>query len=223
MLSAWLNDSIHSIRGRTITFLHKNPPKHYLDFTLDNKPAVILVYGLLGSWGFLKKIGDKLSLNGHPVYIVKELGHNLDSIPNNAKIIEKIINKNKLKSVIIVGHSKGGLIGKYLLLNYNKKNYIKGVIAIASPFNGAVLAGKIPLNSYKELTPESEIIKYLSENIKVNKKIVSIFPSWDNYVGKNSSNLVGAKNVEINARGHNAILFAKETIEKVVSAVEKDI
>src|SRR5258708_1765038 len=220
MVSDWIIDATYTLRGRVISLIYKNPPKHYLQFTVEKKIPIIIIPGILGKWGFLKNIADSLSLRGHPIYIIPELGYNLSSIPTAAKVIEGIITKKQLKNILIVGHSKGGLIGKYLLVKHNKKLNIKGLIAIASPFGGAPLAKLIPLSSFKELTPESQIIKYLNKNTKVNKKIVSIFPSWDNYLGRNSSHLAGAKNVKVNAYGHNAVLFKKETAYKVLGAIE---
>lgn len=130
-------------------YLHRNPPKHYLGHIIKGKKPIILIPGIMGKWGFLKKLGDKISLEGHPVYIVPKLGYNLANIPTAAKIVEEIIDENNLKDVIIVAHSKGGLIGEYLL-TCDKR--VEKLIAIATPFYGSHLAKFFRLKPFKELS-----------------------------------------------------------------------
>ena len=65
------------VKGALQGILYHTPPKHYLEYTEEGKVPVILIPGVLCKWSFLKHLGDKMSLAGHPVYIVPELGYNL--------------------------------------------------------------------------------------------------------------------------------------------------
>lgn len=144
--------------------------------------AVILVPGLAFRWGFLKHLGDKISSRGYPVYVVPELGSNLLDISKSAKFVREILEENNLNNVIIVTHSKGGLIGKYLLIHENNDNRIKGVIAVATPFSGTSLGQLLPHPAFRELIAEGKLIKALKLNKSVNSKIVSIYPLFDNHI-----------------------------------------
>lgn len=109
----------------------------------------------------MKHIEDRISLSGHPTYIVPKLGHNFASIPKAARVVHKavlevvpkyrhivphiqykarrvreIIDKHNAENVVLVAHSKGGLIGKYVLIHFNQDKKIKGMVAIATPFSG---------------------------------------------------------------------------------------
>ena len=196
------------------------PLKHYLGHVLVGKEPVILIPGITIKWGFLRKLGDKISMSGHPTYVVPKLGLNFTDISTSAQIVREIINENKLKNVIIVAHSKGGLIGKYLLVNFNQDNRIKKVIAIAAPFSGSPLAKMIPHRSFRELRTTSKIIADLNSQQGVNSRIISIIPTFDNHVWQEANSfLKGAKNIQVNVRGHHKVLFSKEVADKVLSCL----
>lgn len=219
----WLIDTLYFVNGRTKMFFHRNPPKHYLGYVAEDKNPVILLPGIANKWGFIKNLGDKISLVGHPVYIVPKLGYNLHDIPKSAKIVTELIEENNLKNVIVVGHSKGGLIGKYLLIYNNKDNRIKGVVAIASPFSGSKLLNLVPHKAYSELHKDSNLMKNLMAHKEVNGDIISIFPVFDNLIlSSEGSYLEGAENVEVKGiKGHHKIIFDKKITELVFTAIEK--
>ena len=227
--------------------LHRNPPKHYLEYTKEGKVPVVLIPGIFGKWGFMKHLGDKISRQGHPVYIVPKLGYNIFSIPRSAKIlrvtllhvfpklghiapkvakgaesIKKLMEKNKITSVIFVAHSKGGLIGKYFLAHYNQDRRVIGMVAVATPFSGSAMAKLVPLDPVREMDKDSEIIKDLEQHAKVNQQIISIIPEYDNHVwAEEGSFLQGAENVEVPVRGHHKVLFSKHVSEAVLAAINK--
>ncbi len=219
-LGSWIKDYLHLLKGYSLMYLHHKTPHHYLSFTIEGKVPVILISGIGLRWGFLKNLGDKISLKGHPVYILPKLGNNLTDIPRSARIIKDLIKENKLKNVIIVAHSKGGLIAKYLLVNFNKDNAVKGVIAIATPFSGSSLAGLIKHRSFKELSPGSKLIQDLNLHTTINNRIISIYPSFDNHIPEGSI-LANAENIKVNVKGHHKILFDKKAQEIVMEEIDK--
>ena len=233
----WLKEFGALFHAAAMMTIHREPPEHYLGYTVAGKVPVILIPGVLGRWGYMKSLGDRISRLGHPVYIVPELGYNISSIPFSAKMlrsliaritgkfghilprvskgaeaIQKVIEEKNLKNVILVAHSKGGLIGKYLLTHYNADHKVLGMIAIAAPFSGSELAKLIPHDAFKELRTDSEIVRDLERHRNANKKIVSIFPEYDTHVwAERKSFLEGAENIEVSGLGgHNALLSDKK-------------
>lgn len=210
----WLVDYAHIAKNWRKMYLHRNPPEHYLGHIAEGKAPVILLAGISNTWRSLKKIGDRISLEGHPVYIIPKLGRNFEDIKSIAKIIEEVIAENNLKDVIIIAHSKGGLVGKYLLVHDKR---IKRLITIATPFAGSTIVKLIPHKAFKELSPKSQIIADLNSHPEVNKNIVSIIPSFDNHVfPKGSSYLEGAKNIKVDIYGHHKILFVDEVADRIL-------
>lgn len=222
-LTAWIKDYAHLFSVGSFAYLKHTPPKHYLGYIVDGKVPIVILPGVLMPWAFLKRIADHISQLGHPVYIVPKLGNNAGNIPTSAKKVREVIEENNLKNVIIVAHSKSGLISKYLLMHEDSDKRVKGVIAIATPFHGSSIAKLIPHSSVWELTPDSKIIRYLEDHSEMNNKIVSIFPSFDNHVWHlKGSYLEGAmQNIKVDIAGHHKILNDKKVWGLVVEWIEK--
>lgn len=246
-IGAWLVDYGYMVRGAFSGVIHREPPKHYLGHVVAGKVPVILVPGILGKWGFMKSLGDKISLKGHPVYIVPELGYNIYSIPTSAKTlraiivhvipkrghippkvakgaqaVRNVIEKHNLRGAVLVAHSKGGLVGKYLLAHHNADHRVLGMVSVATPFSGSAMAKLIPHDSFRELHTDSEIIHDLERHRAVNGKIISIIPEYDNHVwAAQGSFLEGAENIEVAVSGHHRVLFSKKVLKAVLQSVEK--
>ncbi len=156
------------------------------------------------------------------MYIVHKLGYNFGETAKQAKIVDDFIHMNNLKNVILVGHSKGGLIGKYLLVYHNSEKRILGVISIATPYHGSFSAKHIPLQHSKELVVGSAMIEDLQRHTEVNKQIISLTPSFDNHIWKEENrNLTNAENIRLDIKGHNRIVFHDKTVTHVLKAIEK--
>ncbi len=220
ILAHWIIDYAYRVRGEVQMYRYRKVPTHF-PISKQRKSPIIFLSGFTLRWGFLKHLADQLSLDDYPVYVVQELKNNIGDIPKSAAKVKTIMDINNLKNVIIIGHSKGGLIGKYLLIHHNQDNQIKTVIAIASPFSGTTLARKIPFPSFKEVADKSKMIKEMATNNKVNSKIISVFPAFDNHVWpQGSSFLQGAKNVELKVKGHHRIVFDKGTQQVIIDCIK---
>lgn len=216
----WIVDYVYLLRGGVA--IRRRPPKHYRHYTKENMVPVILLSGLFLKWHFLRHLGNKISRAGHPTYIVPSLGRNLLSIPWSARLVRELLEEHSLSNVVVVGHSKGGLIGKYLLAHHNNDRRIKAVIAIATPFTGSRLARTVPHNAFRELTHESETIQKLQKTTGVNKRIYSLIPAYDNHVWSDEgSYLKGATNTIIPVRGHHRVVFDKNVQAKVMKILDK--
>ncbi len=218
----WIIDYYYLLLGKLLMYFYKAPPKQYLGYVVKGKNPVILIPGNSNKWGFLKKLGDTVSDLGHAVYIPHKLGSNLFDIPTSAKIVREIIDNNNLKKVILIGHSKGGLVGKYILIHKNQDNKVNRLIAIGAPFSGSDIVTHLPFRSFQELSPKSKIIQEMNSNFKVNSKIVSIMPEFDNHVWSDKgSYLEGALNIKLPIKGHHKIVFDKMSISKIAGQIEK--
>ncbi len=216
-----IKDWFPELVGLTRMHIVKKTPSHYLGYVLDSKVPVVMITGIFNRWAFYKPLLDQISLKGHPVYVVHTLGDNIKDIPSSAKIVKDFIEKNNLANVVLVSHSKGGLIGKYLLQHLNSENRVMKLIAIAAPFSGSNLVKLLPLKRINEFSPDSEIIKELNSYTKVNKKIISIIPSFDVMIRHDKgSYLEGAKNINVKAGGHNRVANNNEAISVVINELE---
>lgn len=245
-LKHWLIDYVHLLRGGVAMYIHRNPPPNYIDSELSKTP-IILVPGFLEKWGFLKPLGDFLASNGHPIFVIPRLGHNIADIPSasstlrqvvvqalpnlghhiqdvriEAKKLRQYIDQQNLSQVVIVAHSKGGLIGKYYLVHQNQDQRVVGMVAVATPFKGSALAKLIPHPSVQELTARHQIIQALETHKAVNHQIISIYPTFDNHIWtENGSFLEGAENIQVKLNGHHRVLFDRGVQNLILKSVDK--
>ncbi|HEV8601095.1 MAG TPA: alpha/beta fold hydrolase [Patescibacteria group bacterium] len=220
-LRHWVKDYLYMLYGHGHVFAVRRPPKHYLEPIKENKTPIVLLPGILTKWNFLNWIAEPLSLAGHPVYIVESLGWHTKEIDHSAELVRKLIDDKQLNNVVLLAHSKGGLVGKYVLAFHNADNKVNKLIAIATPFAGSRFAGYIPFNIFRELAPGSAKVKLLQERFEPNQRIVSIFGIYDNHVWPEAScKLAGAKNIQVPIYGHHKILFDDKVKDIVLSEVK---
>ena len=247
-IGAWLVDYGYMLRGTLATVIYHQPPKHYLGHVVEGKAPVILIPGILGKWSFMKHLGDRISLLGHPVYIVPGLGLNIYNVPTAAKTlralvvhmiprlghippkvergaraVNELIENEGLSSAILVAHSKGGLIGKYFLAHYNADNRVRGMVAIATPFSGSAMAKLVPHDSFRELRTDSQIIRDLERHRAVNERIISIIPEYDNHVWAEQGSFLdgAAANIEVPVSGHHKVVFSQAVLTAVLNSIER--
>ena len=221
-LGHWVHDYIHAAAKQVESVLVRKPPHHYLGHVVYGKCPIILIPGVLEKWHFLHAVAEPLSHQGHPIYVLEHLGFNTREIHTTARHIGELIAERDLRDVVIIAHSKGGLIGKYVLAHENHNGRVRKVIAIATPFHGSRIVHLMPARFLRELGPSSDVIRGLHETTHVNQRIVSIYGVFDNHVWpENSCHLNGAHNVQVAAYGHHAILSSAEVREVVGKEVMK--
>ncbi|OYV39115.1 MAG: hypothetical protein B7Z81_03735 [Acidocella sp. 20-61-6] len=134
-----------------------------------------------------------------------------------------MIEKENLSGVVLVAHSKGGLIGKYLLAHDNADSRVSGMVAIATPFSGSAMANPIQHDLFRELQTDSEFIKDLEKHDAVNARIISIIPEYDNHVwAERGSYLDGAaENIRVSVKGHHKALFDGAVSSATIRSIEK--
>jgi len=219
-LHVWIIDYLHAMSLYGQLLIHRHPPEHYLGYIDSAKVPVLLIPGVNTKWHFLKRISDQISLAGHPVYVVKKLGYNRQAIPVSAQIVRDFLVDNDLQNVIILAHSKGGLIGKEVLLRHNQDRKVIKVIAIAAPFLGSKMAVNMPDKALAELSPTSSILQDHNSSLLVNKDIISIYGWYDNHVWPTEhSVLEGAANIKVETGGHHQILSNPKTKQVVLEEI----
>ncbi|WP_238476251.1 alpha/beta fold hydrolase [Agromyces mariniharenae] len=182
-----------------------------------DKPQVVLLPGVYEHWSFLRPLGDALHAAGHRVVVVHGMRANRRPIAETAARVAKALARSAPPPAgrVIVAHSKGGLIGKHVLIDDEGAALgVRGVVAICTPFAGARRARLFGDPSIRALLPSDETIVMLGDAASVNARIVSVFGTFDPHVPDGSA-LEGATNVQVPVAGHFRVLAAPETLEAV--------
>jgi triacylglycerol lipase len=195
--------------GGAQRFLHPDDPRD---------PPVVLVPGVYESWRFMRPLAAALHRHGHPVHVVQKLGFNRGTIPEMARLVAEHLAEADLTDVVVVAHSKGGLIGKFAMLHHDPQGRIRGVVAINTPFGGSPYARWIPLAAVRAFVPTDVTLAALTADLVVNSRITSVFNSFDPHI-PGGSHLDGATNIRLRTPGHFRILSDPELVPTVLTAL----
>ena len=220
---AWLKEFWPQAAKHLYAVLYRHAPAYYLGLTKDGKPPVVLLPGITNRWSSMKRFADHVAHAGYPVYVIDELGNNTQLVPDAASIVHEFIAKKDLHDVLLLAHSKGGLVGKYYLMRENADKRVRGLVSVASPYGGSRPARMFPQKGFREMRENSPILRELSTDTVVNGRIISIYPSYDTHILiDGSSRLEGAReNIEIQTGGHNSLLSNKAVIRKTLAALDE--
>jgi len=199
---AWLLDYLYAAFWQVHAVLRPGTPDRYRDGT---RPPVLLLPGIYETWQFMRPLAEELHSLGHPVHVVTDLGRNRGTIADAGRIVTRLLDARDLHDVIIVAHSKGGLIGKYLMMQTDAASRIDRMVAIASPFSGSSLARYTLLPSLRAFAPTDAMIRLLGAERAVNARITSIYGVFDPHI-PGGSVLPGATNIQLQTSGHFRIL-----------------
>lgn len=194
-------------------FIRREVPHHYHHGWLN---PVLLVPGVLEDWTVMRPVADRLSRTGHRIHVLPELRRNTLTVADGAAVVSAYLDLHDLRDVVIVAHSKGGLIGKRVLLD-DAEGRVRRLVAIATPFSGSTLARLVPSRTVRAMGPDDATIVELQRRTEVNRLITSICPSFDPHI-PGGSRLAGATNLPVAAMGHFRVLGDRDVLDAVVSA-----
>lgn len=217
----WALDYLDAAKQQLRVLTVPTPPRRWAVGDAG-KPTILLLPGVYEHWSFMEPLGDALNTHGYRVQVAHGLGANLLAIPETADRLVRALARITVPPAgrIVVAHSKGGLVGKRLLLgDADQRLGLRGLVAIATPFRGARLARYLLDPSMREFDPDSAAIVELANSATVNARIVSIFGVFDPHLPEGSS-LAGATNRQLPVAGHFRILTAPETAAAVVAGIE---
>ena len=212
----WGLEHLVATRWQLRNLVGNEVPAHYL---AGDRQPVLLLQGLYETWQFLRPIGDRLNALGHPVHLVHELGHNRRPIVPTAELVARTLIERELQRVIVVGHSKGGLVGKQVMVMDAVADRIDRMVAINSPFSGSRLARFAPVARLRAFVPTDPVLSGLARNLEANSRIVSIFSRFDPDIPE-GSRLDGAVNIELPIARHFRPLNRSVLLAEVERAVE---
>lgn len=185
----------------------------------EHRPVVVIP-GVYENWRFMLPLIEPLQRNGHPVHVVPLLRHNRRPVEDSAALVADYLVEEDVRHAVIVAHSKGGLIGKSVMLRLAGEHRIDRMVAICTPFSGSRFARYAPIPSLRAFAPSDATMQSLTQERQVDAQIVSLFGLFDPLVPEGSV-LPGARNLQLKVGGHFRILANPATLRTVLQAVQK--
>jgi hypothetical protein len=186
-----------------------------------SRAPVLILPGVYETWRYMLPLARHLHATGHPVHVLTTLGLNSGRIPDAAALAARYLEHNDLKGVVIVAHSKGGLIGKHLMAIDDTAGRVARMVAIATPFSGSWLARYAPVRTLRVFRPEGRLLSTLAKNYAINSRITSIAGEFDEVI-PGGSVLDGATNITVPVIGHFRLLSAPALLETVVMVIDPE-
>jgi pimeloyl-ACP methyl ester carboxylesterase len=220
---AWAADYAFVLRWQARSLLNRRPAwsAHRPDAT---EIPVVLLPGIFESWRFLEPLGKRLAEAGHPIHVVP-LGLNHRPVAMLAGKVATAVATSGVDRAVVVAHSKGGQIGKQLMLDERRRSQadgstprIAGMVTVNTPFGGSSYARLIPLASVRAMSPTA--MHAFAAQRSVDAHITSIYASWDPHIPEGGQ-LTDAVNLRVPYRGHFRILGVRAVQDAVLEAVER--
>ena len=212
---AWALDSAYVGFWQARGFIFRGDVRRQLT---GDKAPVILLPGIYEPWQFMHPVASHLHAQGHPVHAITALGYNRGSVPAMAELVAQYLRERDLHDVVLVAHSKGGLIGKYVMTLPESAPRVQQLIAVNSPFSGSVYAMFALLPSLRAFSPRNRTLNALRANLAVNSRITSVYGTFDPHI-PGGSELVGATNVQLDVMGHFRVLGHDSVLKAIDTAI----
>jgi triacylglycerol lipase len=178
---------------------------------------VVIVPGVYEAWHFMRPLARSLHARGLSVHVVPGLGRNRSGIAPSATLLRERIAALGLHDVVLVAHSKGGLIGKRAMIDdvLARERRIGSMVTVNTPFTGSRYARWVPLPAVRALVPGAPSIQELALERSVDERIVAVRSFWDPHVPDAGPPGDGA-DVLLTTPGHFRPLVDAELLEIVV-------
>lgn len=219
----WWLDYVYAGWQQWRSLFRRRPPRQF-GVGDPELPAVILLPGVYETWLFLEPLATRLNRRGHRIFAIPELSFNRMPVLRSAEVVAaaigRLADEHGIREFVLLAHSKGGLIGKKLMVSEHPG--LLGMVAISTPFNGSSYAQYLPTSTLRAFSPNDEVLKELLTQLHANTNIVSIYAEFDPHIPGKSA-IVGGQNIELPINGHFLLLGNRllgDTVETAIGAIQ---
>lgn len=209
----WVQDYIYAAARQLSSYFSRT---HSNEFRSGTGRPVVVIPGIYEDWRFMLPLVRRLHEAGHPVHVVTVLQRNRLAVPKAAELIASYLRQQSLDDVMIVAHSKGGLIGKYVMMSLDPDERVAGMVAVCTPFSGSRYAAFMLLPSLRAFSPRNAVTLQLAREERINERVTSLYGLFDPHIPEGSV-LPGARNIQLHTGGHFRILSHEDTIRTILA------
>jgi pimeloyl-ACP methyl ester carboxylesterase len=212
----WATDYLWAAAAWAATAGAPDDPDGY---TTGTKRPIVVLPGVYENWQFMRPTIEAFHAVGHPVWVVPTLGTNRRTLATGAAAVLQHLRHMDLREVVLVGHSKGGLIGKLALLR-DTEGRIAHLVTICTPFHGSSRGRLLPLPALRPLDTDDPLVGSLATNQAKNGQITSFATPYDEHVPE-GSHLDGARNLTLPIAGHFRPIGHPASLRALIEVVDE--
>lgn len=235
-----LRRQVRDLKGYLELDLHGNEIVRRTDFARCPRP-VLMLYGLLSTRRTFAVLERRLRRDGYCVFSIKLGGlletFNSRGIDESAERVREKVDRlyarfPDMGPLTIVGHSKGGLIGRYYVKRLGGDRRVKAVITLGTPHSGTstaylgcALVGLFA-RSVWQMTPRSPFIRRLKVGaFPRHVRLVSIYSREDRVspfpcCRLGDDDVGNTSNVELPGLTHREYLYKRVAYEAIRRELE---
>jgi pimeloyl-ACP methyl ester carboxylesterase len=196
----------------------------------EGDTLTVFIHGYLASGGVLRPLGDYLAARALAPRQLHFSFAPTGSVAEHVQRLDALIQKvhRPGAALHIVGHSLGGLLGRYYRQVLGRP--VERLICIATPHAGvpraAVFRALKALPLVDELAPGSATLQLLqaTRSRLAPTEVTCVIPEGDTLVPpEQSAALSGTECVFVPSQGHLSVLFARDTWEVVGERLERPL
>ncbi|WP_206447102.1 esterase/lipase family protein [Agrococcus sp. KRD186] len=223
-VAVWARDYAFAARKHLRSTLDPRPPR------VTGMPGArvhcVLIPGVVERWRFMEPLGKRLVAAGHAVHFLPELGRHLMPVREAAALlaaaVDRVAATHPQAQIVLVGHSKGGLTGKRLLIDRALRPGLPqpaGLVALATPFAGSSRARLMRAAAIREFDPTNARLLALAAERGADLRIRVVLPEIDPHIPGNQIP-EGVTGVRLRANGHFRPLATAEAARAVLAAID---
>ncbi|MFA4819681.1 MAG: alpha/beta hydrolase [Candidatus Aenigmatarchaeota archaeon] len=196
-------------------------------------PTIFFVHGWLVNWTCFKEEIRYFRSNGYPVLYMDMRGHGKSDKPDKlesysldliVKDLDAILNREKIRHVVLVGHSMGGMV--VLLFCIRHQDKIKKLIIIDSSYKNPLFSPKITyFSSHKKFA--NLLCSFIIKHTKIKNTHFSHVKDMDFSKMKSYSDQRIALSSLINTPMHSCFCALKKmfdfNVEKDLGKIKKPV
>ncbi|MFN8125692.1 MAG: alpha/beta fold hydrolase [Candidatus Nanopelagicales bacterium] len=183
---------------------------------VDNRSIFALLRRGLRRRGF----GRVVALNYSP------LSQDIRAVAERlAQLIEEVVRETGYERVHVVGHSMGGLVGRYYVQRMGGDERVHTLVTLGSPHAGTAPARLVPIPVSQQMAPNSDIVQELDAPAPgCRTRFLSVWSDLDQMIiPKRSARLVhpdlNARNVFVRGVGHMSLPVDGRVVHEICTTL----
>ena len=190
---------------------------------------IIMLHGVISNRTVFAVMQRQLRRRGFGRVITINYSPLTESIRNVAHrlhdVIEDVVLETGYEQVHVIGHSMGGLIGRYYVQRMGGHQRVHTLVTLGSPHSGTAPARLVPHPISKQMRPHSEIVTEFAEPAPgCTTKFLAVWSDMDQMIVPKSNARIehpdlDVRNYFVSHVGHTALCFDRRVVHEVCTTL----
>lgn len=190
---------------------------------------ILFIHGLLHNPSTFAWLKQRLANAGFKNFSDMNLATVTYSIPElaqqTATAVDALLAKYDVPHVDIIGHSMGGLVGRYYVQKLGGDGKVRNLITLGTPHQGTALSRYFRFSNVKCLNPNSDFLSDLQScPLPQHTRVVAVSGNMDILMWpRDCVRWEGVRNIALPGLGHAGLLFSRRVLQIVLAHLHPEL